>query len=453
MIALRYALCQHAPTAYAGALRAGPARAYSSSSRPPGVGDGDGGERRWQSSASAQRRKTHAHTPVLVETRGGVERWNVGAGSSSAPAREPIFTPAEHLPREERHAAASESSRSVTPLTDSFGRFHDYLRISLTEKCNLRCKYCMPPEGVALSPKENMLTTQEILRIANVFVDLGVTKIRLTGGEPTVRRDIVDVVAGLGQLKAKGLETLGLTTNGITLSKQMDALVLGGMDSVNISLDSLVPAKFELITRRKGFERVMSSIEKATRLVSLSESPLVSAKVNCVVMRGINEDELADFVAFTQDHAVNVRFIEYMPFDGNRWNDTKFVSYAEMLDRIRQRFPDLTRLADKDKPNDTSKAWHLPGALGRVGFITSMSNHFCGTCNRLRVTADGSIKVCLFGNEEVSLRDHIRAGASDAELAQLVGGAVVKKHAKHGGKEGMHGIASSENRPMIKIGG
>jgi hypothetical protein len=187
MIALRYALRQPVPTAYAGAFRAGPARAHSSSSRPSGVGDGDGGERRWQSSAaSAQRRKTHAHTPVLVETRGGVERWNVGAGASSAPAREPIYTPAEHLPMEERHAAASESSRSVTQLTDSFGRFHDYLRISLTEKCNLRCKYCMPPEGVSLSPKENMLTTQEILRIANVFVDLGVTKIRLTGGEPTV---------------------------------------------------------------------------------------------------------------------------------------------------------------------------------------------------------------------------------------------------------------------------
>lgn len=135
------------------------------------------------------------------------------------------------------------------------------------------------------------------------------------------------------------------------------------------------------------------------------------------------------------------------------WNDSKFVSYAEMLERIRQRHPELTRMAHADKPNDTSKAWHLPGALGRVGFITSMSNHFCGTCNRLRVTADGSIKVCLFGNEEVSLRDHMRAGASDADLAQLVGGAVTNKFFAHGGKGGMHGIAAGENRPMIKIGG
>jgi len=395
-----------------------------------------------------------------------VEPRTLPANAPKPAQTTPPIGPATAVPRiaplirpEPAHAAVverlagSESPRSATPLTDRFGRFHDYLRISLTEKCNLRCKYCMPPEGVALSPKNEMLTTQEILRIANLFVDLGVTKIRLTGGEPLVRPDIVDVVAGLGELKAKGLETLGMTTNGITLSKQMDALVAGGMDAVNISLDSLVPAKFELITRRKGFDRVMSAIEKATELVGSGNSGLVNAKVNCVVMRGINEDEIADFVGFTKDHAVNVRFIEYMPFDGNRWNDTKFVSYAEMLDRIRQRFPELTRLSHADKPNDTSKAWQLPGALGRVGFITSMSEHFCGTCNRLRVTADGSIKVCLFGSEEVSLRDHMRAGASDAELAQLVGGAVVKKHAKHGGKGGMHGIASSENRPMIKIGG
>ena len=269
--ALRHAVRQQVPAGCVGALWAGPSRGHSSCSRTGGgVGDGEGGERRWQSSAPARERKTNARTPVLVETRGGVERWSIGADPARGPAREPA-----HAAVVER-LAGSESPRSATPLTDRFGRFHDYLRISLTEKCNLRCKYCMPPEGVALSPKNEMLTTQEILRIANLFVDLGVTKIRLTGGEPLVPRvccararvvgrvvlagmqgvaclramcehrrsrserrntpivmttrramqvrpDIVDVVAGLGELKAKGLETLGMTTNGITLSKQVVA--------------------------------------------------------------------------------------------------------------------------------------------------------------------------------------------------------------------------------------
>jgi len=338
-------------------------------------------------------------------------------------------------------------------LEDSFGRFHDYLRISLTEKCNLRCKYCMPEEGVPLSPSDTQLTTPEIVKLATFFVEQGVTKIRLTGGEPTVRPDITELMAQIGALKSKGLKSIGITTNGIALHKQLPALMEGGLDGINMSLDTLHEKKFTFITRRNGFKHAKKSLDAALAAKEDAGSPLKTLKINCVVMRGLNEEEVADFVGLTEHASLDVRFIEYMPFDGNQWKDSKFVSYAEMLDSIKERFPTIERTPDMDKPNDTSKAWKVPGFKGKVGFITSMSNHFCGTCNRLRITADGNIKVCLFGSEEVSLRDMLRSGATDEELATVAHAAVWQKHFAHGGKGGMHGIAASQNRPMIRIGG
>uniref|UniRef100_A0A7S0HAA9 Radical SAM core domain-containing protein n=1 Tax=Hanusia phi TaxID=3032 RepID=A0A7S0HAA9_9CRYP len=228
-------------------------------------------------------------------------------------------------------------------------------------------------------------------------------------------------------------------------------MVKGGLDAVNISLDTLIEPKFELITRRRGFSRVMDCIEQAAELQA--QGKLRSVKVNCVMMRGVNDDEIIPFVEFAMKKKLNVRFIEYMPFDGNRWSDNKFVSYMEMLDVIKKQFPSFHRRREEDKPNDTSKAWKIEGEEGSVGFITSMSQHFCGSCNRLRITADGSIKVCLFGNEEVSLRDRMRSGDDDEELLDVVHAAVWRKAAKHGGKGDMHALASSKNRPMIKIGG
>ncbi|CAH1790944.1 unnamed protein product [Owenia fusiformis] len=278
-------------------------------------------------------------------------------------------------------------------LTDSFGRQHDYLRISLTERCNLRCKYCMPEEGVALTPKNELLTTQEIIKIASLFVREGVRKIRLTGGEPLVRKDIIELIGELNALKSHGLESIAMTTNGITLSKKLPQLVSAGLNQLNISLDTLVPAKFEFVTRRKGWDRVLKSIDDAI------EHGFDPVKVNCVVMRGLNEEEICDFVALTENKNIDVRFIEYMPFDGNKWNENKMVSYQEMLNIIRQRWPNFDKLSDAK--SDTSKAYRVSGFKGQVGFITSMSEHFCGGCNRLRITADGNLKVCLFGNSEV----------------------------------------------------
>ncbi|XP_023780289.1 molybdenum cofactor biosynthesis protein 1 isoform X5 [Cyanistes caeruleus] len=323
-------------------------------------------------------------------------------------------------------------------LMDSFGRQHNYLRISLTEKCNLRCQYCMPEEGVQLTPKSELLTAQEIITLARLFVKEGVEKIRLTGGEPLIRPDVVDIV---GQLyKLEGLKTIAVTTNGINLTRLLPRLKEAGLNAINISLDTLVPAKFEFIVRRKGFHKVIEGIHKATEL---GYRPV---KVNCVVMRGFNEDEVLDFVDFTKDLPLDVRFIEYMPFDGNKWNFKKMVSYKEMLDTIKQRWPELEKLPCET--SSTAKSYKVPHFQGQISFITSMSEHFCGSCNRLRITADGNLKVCLFGNSEVSLRDHLRLGASEEELIQIIGKAVGRKKKQHAG---MFNISQMKNRPMVLI--
>ncbi|XP_029098744.1 molybdenum cofactor biosynthesis protein 1 isoform X7 [Monodon monoceros] len=356
-------------------------------------------------------------------------------GEPSQPAVEPLLS---QVPSGRRRFLREHAAPFSAFLTDSFGRRHSYLRISLTEKCNLRCQYCMPEEGVPLTPKADLLTTEELLTLARLFVKEGVDKIRLTGGEPLIRPDVVDIVAQLHQLE--GLRTIGITTNGINLARLLPQLQEAGLSTINISLDTLVPAKFEFIVRRKGFHKVMEGIHKA---IELGYSPV---KVNCVVMRGLNEDELLDFVALTEGLPLDVRFIEYMPFDGNKWNFKKMVSYKEMLDTLRQQWPELEKLPEEE--SSTAKAFKIPGFRGRVSFITSMSEHFCGTCNRLRITADGNLKVCLFGNSEVSLRDHLRAGASEEELRRIIGAAVGRKKRQHAG---MFSISQMKNRPMILI--
>jgi len=351
-----------------------------------------------------------------------------------------------------KYSTASEVQQKKEPkekllpfshfLTDLHGRQHDYLRISISERCNLRCQYCMPEEGVDLKPSNQLLSADEIVRIAGIFVSEGVNKIRLTGGEPLVRRDVLEIVSRLANLP--GLKTVAMTTNGVTLSRKLPDLRLAGLTHLNISLDTLVPEKFEFISRRPkaGHAKVLRAIQTS---LEMGYSPV---KVNCVVMRGLNEDEIVNFVELTRDRNIDVRFIEYMPFDGNRWNTKKMVPYKEMLDIIKTRFPEFNRV--EDAPNDTSKAWKVPDFRGQVGFITSMSDHFCGTCNRLRMTADGNLKVCLFGNSEVSLRDAMRQTEDDKELKMLIEAAVKRKKPRHAG---MSNLASMKNRPMILIGG
>ncbi|KAF3926936.1 hypothetical protein ABW20_dc0106814 [Dactylellina cionopaga] len=343
----------------------------------------------------------------------------------------------------DRMAAIKNAKPFSEFLTDGFNRQHNYLRISITE----RCLYCMPEEGIDLSPPSHLLTTEEILHLAKLFVSQGVTKIRLTGGEPTVRKDIVDLITELGKLKSIGLKELAMTSNGISLARKLPQMVQGGLTALNLSLDTLDEFKFQFMTRRKGLSNVLKSIDTA---LSLGIHPL---KVNCVVMNKVNADEIPSFIAMTKDQPIEVRFIEYMPFTGNKWSSGKMITYQEMLDTIRQSHPSLQKV--QDHKNDTSKTYHIPGYAGKLGFITSMTHNFCGTCNRLRITSDGNIKVCLFDNAEVSLRDLMREEGGmqpqgEKKLLDVIGVAVKGKKEMHAG---LGELESMPNRPMILIGG
>jgi cyclic pyranopterin phosphate synthase len=366
-------------------------------------------------------------------------------------------------------------------LTDTHRRQHDYLRISVTERCNLRCLYCMPEEGIELSPTHKLLTTPEIVLLSSLFVSQGVTKIRLTGGEPTVRRDIVPLMRDIGALRPHGLRELCLTTNGLSLHRKLEAMVEAGLTGVNLSLDTLDPWQFQVMTRRAGFAAVQKSIDRIFELNRAGAG--IKFKINCVVMRGMNDREIVPFVEMTREKDVEVRFIEYMPFDGNKWSEGKMMGYQEMLGVIRAKYPALHKVLDHK--NETSKTYRVPGFAGKVGFITSMTHNFCGTCNRLRITSDGNLKVCLFGNAEVSLRDIIRKvnggepieaevyeamrqiamdeskdlplsdpppllAPNSRELLEVIRVAVKNKKEKHAG---IGELEHMKNRPMILIGG
>ncbi|EMC92231.1 hypothetical protein BAUCODRAFT_78450 [Baudoinia panamericana UAMH 10762] len=394
-----------------------------------------------------------------------------------APPPPPVPSPAQPPSQTARKRSIQEAKPFSDFLTDTFSRQHDYLRISVTERCNLRCLYCMPEEGIQLSPSKELLTSAEIFYLSQLFVNQGVSKIRLTGGEPTVRKDIVPLMQRIGSLRSAGLKELALTTNGITLHRKLDAMVEAGLTGVNISLDTLDRFQFQILTRRSGFDAVMKSIQRVQELNRLGAG--IKLKINCVVMRGLNDHQILPFVDMTREQDVEVRFIEYMPFDGNKWSENKMLPYADMLNVIRSKYPDISRL--KGARNDTSKTWQVPGFTGRVGFITSMTHNFCGTCNRLRITSDGNLKVCLHGDDEVSLRDLLRSDndgtpmdeeafeavrqleldrrkhgvlrqdgwiSKELQLLEVIGSAVKRKKEKHAG---IGELENMKNRPMILI--
>lgn len=318
------------------------------------------------------------------------------------------------------------------PLIDKHGRVHDYLRVSLIEKCNLRCRYCMP-ENPDWTPKEELCTTDELLALIDLFISMGVKKVRLTGGEPLVRKDF-DVI--LRHLAAKPVE-LSMTTNGVLIDRHIPLLKENGLRKINVSLDTLRPERFAMITRRTGFETVMENIR-------LLVDEGFRVKVNAVIMRGMNDDELIDFVEWTRDLPLTMRFIEFMPFDGNRWDDEKMVSLAEMKERISDRF-DIVKL--EDGPNDTTKHYRVPGFAGKFGIISSMTEHFCGSCNRVRLLANGAIKNCLFSADETDLLTPLRNGEDPEPLIRSV---IWDKKPSHAGR---FNIAKQENRSMVTIGG
>ncbi len=328
-----------------------------------------------------------------------------------------------------------------SPLIDTFGREHDYLRISLTERCNLRCFYCMPEEGVQLRDKAEFMTAEETIAIAKTFVDLGIRKIRLTGGEPLIKRNAELIIRALGELPVE----LTLTTNGVLVDRYLECFKDAGIRSVNVSLDSLIQERSDRISRRNYFSLVRRNID-----LLLSEG--FEVKINAVIIRGENDDEIADFVRWTTKDAVHVRFIEFMPFDGNNWNWEKKVSYREIMHVVDEAFGSDAYTSLPGKPHDTARNFQLHDAPGTFGIISTVTNPFCDTCNRIRLTADGKVKNCLFSNEEINL---LKAHREGQPINTLIRDAILAKKEERAGHPPFtdENVSQLRNRAMITIGG
>jgi cyclic pyranopterin phosphate synthase len=309
-------------------------------------------------------------------------------------------------------------------LKDSYGREIRDLRVSLTDRCNFRCFYCLPHGEPPAAPKSSMLSYEEIEYVAEIFVSLGIEKIRLTGGEPMLRRDIETITRKLSALKP-ALKDLALTTNGYFLPDRAESLKEAGLDRVTISLDSLKPDVFKRMTGVDVLERVMQGIEAARR------AGLTPIKINAVVVRGHNEDEVADFAEFARRTGAWMRFIEFMPLDsGHDWSREDVVSGREIFRRINERFPLVP--VNTTRGSDTSKRYHFAdGAPGEIGIIAPVTEPFCGACSRIRLTADGQIRTCLFSTVEHSLRDLLRSGSTRAEVIEFIESVVMKKEPRH----------------------
>ena len=316
------------------------------------------------------------------------------------------------------------SERSGEALADSFGRRITDLRVALTDRCNFRCVYCIPDEHNDWIPRHEILSYEEIETIVRAAVGLGVEKVRLTGGEPLLRRDLPVLVEMLGRIP--GIEDFALTTNAFFLPQAAEALRGAGLRRITVSLDSLRGAKFALLTGRDALGKVLDGIAAARA------AGLRPIKVNCVVMRGFNHDEVADFAGFARENALSVRFIEFMPLDGRSdWDRNQVVSGAEMLEMIRERY-DLVAV-DPATPSETARRYRFAdGAPGEVGFITTITEPFCDGCSRLRLTADGKLRTCLLSKRSHDIKALVRGGASHDELQQYIREVVLTKEAGHG---------------------
>jgi cyclic pyranopterin phosphate synthase len=309
-------------------------------------------------------------------------------------------------------------------LRDSYGRQIRDLRVSLTDRCNFRCFYCLPNGEPPLARKETILTFEEIVLISEIFVSLGIEKIRLTGGEPLIRKDVEKLVEKLSELKPH-LKDLALTTNGHTFPQRAENLNRAGLDRVTISLDSLKRETFQKITGVDALANVLESIDAAKR------AGLTPVKINAVIVRGWNDDEIVDFARFARERDVKMRFIEFMPLDsGHEWRRDSVVAGREIFEKINQIFP--LRLTEKSRGAETAWKYEFTdGAAGEIGIIAPVTEMFCGACSRIRLTADGQIRTCLFSAQEHNLRDVVRSGAGRAEIVEFIRQTVLKKEASH----------------------
>jgi GTP 3',8-cyclase len=326
-------------------------------------------------------------------------------------------------------------------LKDGHGRAIGDVRVSVTDRCNFRCQYCMPAEGLAWLERDDILTFEEITRIVTLLAEMGVRDVRLTGGEPLVRRDFPALVAMLSEIE--DVDDLSITTNGFLLERDAEALVKAGADRFNVSIDSLQADRFYEITRRNALDRVLRGLE---RLAEFPEAHPI--KVNAVAIRGFTEDEIPAFVKLARESPYEVRFIEFMPLDADHaWSRDRVLAGAELVDLVSAVHPiePLER-----EPSATARVYRFADGQGRIGFINPVSEPFCGDCNRIRITAEGKLRTCLFSLHETDLRDPLRAGADDSELEQIIRDAVWRKELKHHINE--PGFIQPE-RTMSAIGG
>lgn len=333
----------------------------------------------------------------------------------------------------------TQAHATLPPLQDRFGRTFDYVRIAITEKCNLRCTYCMPEEGVDLKPKEEILSDVEILRIIRVLGTMGIKKVRFTGGEPTVRKEIVQLVQGAAS--TPGIKSVHVTTNGILFERYAKDLRQAGLTGVNISLDSMDPDRFQKITRRAGSDHVMRAIDTALEL------GFPRVKVNVVLMKGFNDDELFAFTELTKHKALTVRFIEFMPFDAHQiWESgVHFASAESLVDQIEEFYPGISTASGTRTEHHIYQA---PGYAGKIAVIPAFTRSLCGNCSRIRVTADGNIRNCLYSDSEYNLRTVMRAGGSDDDIVALFRKAFAEK-AKDGFESKKQSVAAMKK---IKVG-
>lgn len=325
-------------------------------------------------------------------------------------------------------------------MIDNFKRKIDYLRISVTDRCNFRCVYCMPPEGVKFTPHWEILSLEEISRVVDAASDIGITKVRITGGEPLVRKNILDLFQYISANPL--IDDISLTTNGVLFADMAENLKKSGLNRVNFSLDSLNPDNFRDITRVGNFHDVWRGINKALEL------NLHPVKFNVVAVRGVNDQEFGDFARLTKELPLHIRFIELMPIgECNPWAEGNFIAAAEIMQRLQEEFGPL-ETEIKITGSGPANYYRLPGAKGTIGVITAMSNHFCNSCNRLRLTANGQLRPCLYGNQEFDLKTPLRSGASREELADLIAKAIRHKPSQHHMEEGW-----TDRRVMSQIGG
>ena len=325
-------------------------------------------------------------------------------------------------------------------ILDTHNRIHNYLRISLTDNCNLRCFYCMPDVDYNFMPSTQLMQADEITEIAKTFIKLGTDKIRLTGGEPLVRKDADTIIKNLSAFPIK----LSLTTNGVRLHEFINTIREAQINSINVSLDTLESDKFNLITKRNNFKRVWDNI-------NLLIDNNIHVKVNMVVMKGINDNEILNFVEWTKHLPIHIRFIEFMPFTGNKWMNEKVVAWQDILGIIDTKY---SWIKLKDEVNDTTKKYMVPGHVGTFSIISTITSPFCSTCNRMRLTADGKMKNCLFSKEETDILTAFRRGE---DIIPLIIGNVQSKAAERGGQfvDRVEELDATDitNRSMIAIGG